>query len=210
MDEWGTAPAREEIIVALAGPFYHVYIILFSLGAWKLNWWSDSWTEYFVLANLSIALFNLLPIYPLDGGRIVQALLSKWMPYQRCLLLTLYMSLFLTLILIAFSFTALNGLGFFPLLVIGIFLLYSNWKALQEQSFPLWRMLFQRYNQGAPHTLPHQTIKLQQKESWTKILSQWRKEHYHLIQVYQGDRLISVYPEEEILKRLFQTKQKSA
>lgn len=211
MDEWGTAPAREEIMVALAGPFYHIYMILFSLWFYQMGWWDYAWTEYFVLSNITIALFNLLPIYPLDGGRVVQALLSKLMPYQRCIAVSLYTSLFLSLVLLLFAFTVLTGISILPLAIIGLFLVFSNWRAIREQQYPLWRMLFQRYQKGASDTLPHQVIQLMRTDSWAKIVPQWRKERYHFVQVYhENGQLMAIYPEEKVLERLFQIRRKGA
>ncbi len=211
MDEWGTAPAREEIVVALAGPFYHIYMILFSLWFYQMGWWDYTWTEYFVLSNITIALFNMLPIYPLDGGRVVQALLSKLVPYQRCIAVSLYTSLFLSIVVLVFAFTVLNGISIIPLVIIGLFLVFSNWQAISQQQYPLWRMLFQRYQKGAPDTLPHQAIQLMRTDSWAKILPQWRKERYHIVQVFhENGKLMAIYPEEKVLERLFQTRKKGA
>lgn len=39
------------------------------------------WKETMIYANLLIGIFNLIPIYPLDGGRILQAILSKFYDY---------------------------------------------------------------------------------------------------------------------------------
>ena len=57
-----------KIIIALAGPFANIFIIIFT----KLLSIND---EIITYSNLLIALFNLLPIYPLDGGRILKSLL---------------------------------------------------------------------------------------------------------------------------------------
>ena len=36
------------------------------------------WKETMIYANFLIGIFNLLPIYPLDGGRVLKAILNKF------------------------------------------------------------------------------------------------------------------------------------
>lgn len=55
--------AIKKIIIALAGPFINLIILIFGIiiGVEK----------NIVYANFLILIFNLLPLYPLDGGRIL-------------------------------------------------------------------------------------------------------------------------------------------
>lgn len=65
----GNIMELKKIIVALAGPIVNIIlIIIFS------NCKLDNRLEY-IYANLLLFLFNLLPIYPLDGGRVLKGLL---------------------------------------------------------------------------------------------------------------------------------------
>lgn len=62
------------VIVGLAGPVLNLVLALITVGIWWIAPVTYRYTEPFFYANLSLGLFNLLPIYPLDGSRIVLGL----------------------------------------------------------------------------------------------------------------------------------------
>ena len=77
-------PKRDMGIVAIAGPIANILLaVAFVLGIHLLNLLPDSQTKIWLFQNLLngiqlslvLAIFNLLPILPLDGGRVVSALL---------------------------------------------------------------------------------------------------------------------------------------
>lgn len=75
-EEFGSKDNKFEmkkILIALAGPITNLVIMLivmfFDFGFTKVT------QEIAIYANLLIVLFNLLPIYPLDGGRIIKGIL---------------------------------------------------------------------------------------------------------------------------------------
>ena len=58
------------MLIAIAGPLTNiVFIILFLVLPLKLP---EQTRLHCIYANILIGLFNLLPIYPLDGGRILK------------------------------------------------------------------------------------------------------------------------------------------
>ncbi len=57
--------------MAIAGPFTNLLIIIFATHL-KIELFSNLIIIY---ANLLLILFNLVPIYPLDGGRILKGIL---------------------------------------------------------------------------------------------------------------------------------------
>lgn len=71
---------RDEIKVALAGPLVNMLFAVVFTAIWRVLPASYFFTAEFVEANLFLAIFNMLPVYPLDGGRIVLSLLGykKW------------------------------------------------------------------------------------------------------------------------------------
>ncbi len=65
------------ILIAIAGPAANFLIALVTVSSWWLFPSSYPYTEYFVNANLVIGIFNLIPVYPLDGSRLIIASSSK-------------------------------------------------------------------------------------------------------------------------------------
>ncbi len=83
---------RHEIVVALAGPLVNVVIwaVLMLLGARPTPEAFDPDTvgradllAQLAVVNLLLALFNMLPAFPMDGGRVFRAALSLWMDRVR-------------------------------------------------------------------------------------------------------------------------------
>ena len=73
--------ARDEALIAAAGPA--VSFALAGLGYTLYAITGFGGFALFGVVNLIIALFNLLPALPMDGGRIFRALLSKRVGFQR-------------------------------------------------------------------------------------------------------------------------------
>lgn len=74
---------KDEVAIALAGPLSNICIAVVCTALWWLAPVTYFFTEPFVLANVFTALTNVLPIFPLDGGRAVLALLSCKLPRQK-------------------------------------------------------------------------------------------------------------------------------
>lgn len=68
---------QHEIVIALAGPVLNLVIVVVCICLWWIYPATYLRTDLFVLSNLVLGVFNFLPVFPLDGGRIVVALLSK-------------------------------------------------------------------------------------------------------------------------------------
>lgn len=104
----------KKIFVALAGPLTNLLIIFIAINI-EVDLFSNLMIIY---ANLLLILFNLLPIYPLDGGRILKGILHIFFGKRNS---EKYINTFSFLILILVTFIA--SIGVFYMENISIFLI---------------------------------------------------------------------------------------
>ena len=62
---------------------------------------------FFILTNLMLCIFNLLPIYPLDGGKIMYELVNHFFTIKKNILKNIYITVQLIL-LFTLAFLSIN------------------------------------------------------------------------------------------------------
>jgi Zn-dependent protease/CBS domain-containing protein len=73
---------RAEFLIAMVGPItsFAIAAVLWAINASGLVQprWAQAVVAYLVLVNFAVGIFNLVPGFPLDGGRLLRAALWKW------------------------------------------------------------------------------------------------------------------------------------
>jgi stage IV sporulation protein FB len=205
VEEAGNVPAREEFWVALAGPLQNAWMIGF---AWAMKTWGGGdpvWWSYFMEANAWIAGFNLLPILPLDGGKLLLALLSYRVSYYKAAAAAVWTSLAVSLLMVLASAFPLHEPGVrLNGLVLGLFILVSNWFLLKNLPYHFLRFLMSRERRSAEHVargVLARPILVEGQRKTTDILRMFMREQYHLIYVCSRHGAIrGVIPEQRVVR----------
>ena len=115
----------KELLVTIMGPIFQV-ILLFIL---------TKYNKY----NIYLLLFNLLPIYPLDGYKLFCILLYKILPYK----VTNYISLIISIILLVTLFILRpNSIIIYLIFIIYLYQIYKEYK---NTPYIFNKYLFERY-----------------------------------------------------------------
>lgn len=119
LDEKIDKPLKEELLVSLMGPIFQELLFLFIFVLYKNNFLNTYIYNVFKDYNITILIFNLLPIIPLDGSKILNIILNKIFNFRLSYILNIIISiLFLSLFIYVFK----NDSSYYLLIV---FLIYQ-------------------------------------------------------------------------------------
>ncbi|MCI9063844.1 MAG: hypothetical protein HFJ17_04510 [Clostridia bacterium] len=120
-----TEIVKAKILIAVAGPITNLIFILI-LGVLNIPYVSN---DILVYINLIILGFNLLPIYPLDGGRALEGILESKLGIRRA---TIYINKISNIYIILITMIASIALYYFKNIAILLIVLYLWLLILKE------------------------------------------------------------------------------
>lgn len=68
-------PRRDTVLIAMAGPASNIALAFLLMVISTLFQWNSIVLQFVISINIVLAAFNLIPIHPLDGGKILSGLL---------------------------------------------------------------------------------------------------------------------------------------
>ena len=114
---------RQEFAIAIAGP---IVSVLVGVGSYALFLVTPESLDgvrfvlaYLAVLNVALAVFNMLPAFPMDGGRILRALLARSQPYAKATQQAAAVGKFFAFLLGLFGLFAFN-----PILIAVAFFIY--------------------------------------------------------------------------------------
>lgn len=169
-------PMWEEFWIVIMGPVFQILFTFFLCFVLKIK----EATDY----SLTILIFNMLPIYPLDGAKILNLALNKILSFKKSHLVIIIISLIGTsLLIIKYHFNLLW-------LLIITFLLIKIIKEILQHPSLFNRFLLERYLNNYSF---HKINKIKAVN-----VSKMKRDYKHFF--FNGKRYIS---EREVLKKRF-------
>lgn len=208
MDEHGNRPLKEELLVVLAGPLQHVWMITAAYMLLVAGILPDKWHSLFIDYNLMVLLFNLLPIWPLDGGKLLFILMSMNASFQEAHLRTLSIST-VALAIFTFSLLFIAPLTLNVWVIIGFlaFSLHYEWK---QRKFIFMRFLMERHYGKQAEFTQLKPINVAEDEMVGQVLEKFQRGCKHPIIVKKENGKEMMMDENELLHAFFSDKLMSA
>ncbi|MGG4171474.1 M50 family metallopeptidase [Bacillus safensis] len=202
VEEHGNRPLKEELAVILSGPLQHVPLQLMAWLFMEASLISHDVFTMFTFYNMAIFLVNLLPIWPLDGGKLFFLLLSIFYPFQRAHALAIKGSLvffgLLTAGLLLFAPLQFNG---WMLLT---FLAYSLVMEHRQRHYVRVRFLLERYygkkEQKVEKLIP---LRASAEEKVYEVMARFQRGCKHPIIIERDGVKMSQLDENELLHAYF-------
>ncbi|TCO79975.1 M50 family metallopeptidase [Marinisporobacter balticus] len=193
---------QHEIMIAVSGPILNLIIVFMSYYLMGIFLFSSEQFIFFVHVNLVIGIFNLFPIVPLDGGRIVRAYLAYFWGFKRGTKIVVILSKILSCLLFLWGCYGMqyNKLNIY-FSCLAIFLYIAAHKEKKMAAF----IFIKEITQKKQHLLENGVLSTRyltavKSTAIKDIMNQFIPRKYHIITVMDTRcNVIAVLTENEVL-----------
>ena len=185
---------KDEVKIAVAGPIVNLVLIVVCVILRLAFPFTFAFCQNFLWANIYAFCFNLLPIYPLDGGRVFVALASKKVGRARAHQISKIVGYVLTSIIFVLFFVSF----FFELnYMLGINALFLLIGLMEEDTSPYYEKLSPFEKRTNPFNL--KSVKLDKTEPLFLAYKSISNKKASTIYVMDNKKVIATLKRDEIL-----------
>lgn len=186
---------RDEIKIAFGGPIVNIFLIFLTITMWWIFPITYFYTYTFIISNFSIAFFNLLPAYPLDGGRIMTAFLRLRLKPKKVFKISIFINYiftaFFVFLFIVSIFKSIN----FSFITIAIFLFVSTFEGHFQGKYSF--LLYLNSKKKINKSIPVKSFCISSSTPFYKILSEFNHHKYNMIYVIFPNKHLKILTESQ-------------
>ena len=181
-----TIDDKDGFKVNVAGPVFNLLLCLICVSSYWLFPTSFIYLNQFCFCNLILAVFNLLPIYPLDGGKIFRGIIKRDKTYRilDCLLRSLLAGI--SVFMFIGSCFKIPNLMF---LLLAVFFIFSKGRKVPTMS------IFKHHRNK--HFDKVVILKVEETENLFNLIKQIKSHHYTIFYV---PKLNKYYDEDNVIE----------
>lgn len=195
---------KDKFIIYIAGAMSNIIIMILSGIISKYN--DNEIFHILFKMNFSLAFFNLLPAYPLDGARVMEIILSRKITYKRAQKIISKISYTIAVFFICISILEAIFLKEFNISLIAIGIIMIDITKTEEKStmYILMGNVFKKHNNIVKNGfIENRTISVYYKQGLIKLLTYVDKNRFNSFYVLDDDmKLIYILNEDELVEAL--------
>ena len=182
-----TIDDKDSFKINLAGPVFNLFLCVLCLALYWLIPVSYFYLNTFCFCNLILAIFNLIPVYPLDGGKIFRGMIKSDRAYK---LLDGIIRFGLSMLFIcAFVFSCFKTPNYL-LIIVAIFFITSKGKQTPTMSIFKYRT--------NKHFDKVVILKVEESETLFNLIKQIKSHHYTIFYV---PKLNKYFDEDQVVEK---------